>query len=53
MHHTVKIMEYYIVIDVNKRYGENNDDKNKPYIVIKKAGATHEYAGVKGTHLPR
>lgn len=25
----------------------------KPYIIIKKAGATHEYAGVKGAHLPR
>ena len=25
----------------------------KPYIIIKKAGAIHEYAGVKGTHLPR
>lgn len=25
----------------------------KPYILIKKAGATHEYAGVKGTHLQR
>ena len=25
----------------------------KPYILIKKAGATHEYVGVKGTHLPR
>ena len=25
----------------------------KLYILIKKAGATHEYAGVKGTYLPR
>lgn len=25
----------------------------KPYILIKKAGATHEYAGVKESHLPR
>lgn len=25
----------------------------KPYIIIKKAGAEYEYAGVKGTHLPR
>lgn len=25
----------------------------KPYIIIKKAGAAYEYAGVKGTHLPR
>lgn len=25
----------------------------KPYIIIKKAGAAHEYAGVKETHLPR
>ncbi len=25
----------------------------KPYIIIKKAGVTNEYAGVKGTHLPR
>lgn len=25
----------------------------KPYIIIKKAGETHEYAGVKGAHLPR
>lgn len=25
----------------------------KPYIIIKKAGATHEYAGVKEAHLPR
>ena len=25
----------------------------KLYILKKKAGATREYAGVKGTHLPR
>ena len=25
----------------------------KPYIVIKKAGASYEYAGVKETHIPR
>ena len=25
----------------------------KSYIIIKKAGATHEYAGVKEAHLPR
>lgn len=25
----------------------------KPYIIIKKAGAAHEYAGVKEAHLPR
>ncbi len=25
----------------------------KPYFIIKKAGATHEYAGVKEAHLPR
>ena len=25
----------------------------KPYIIIKEAGATHEYAGVKEAHLPR
>lgn len=25
----------------------------KPYIIIKKAGAAHEYAGVKRTYLPR
>ena len=25
----------------------------KLYILIKKAGATHEYAGVKESHLPR
>lgn len=25
----------------------------KPYIIIKKAGAAYEYAGVKGAHLPR
>jgi len=25
----------------------------KPYIIIKKAGATYEYAGVKRAYLPR
>lgn len=25
----------------------------KPYFIIKKAGATHEYAGVKEAHFPR
>ena len=42
--------EYFVAFDYAV---DNQDIRNKYRNVIKKAGAAYEYAGVKGTHLPR